>query len=160
MNNQHSRAKYVPPLYTYINPVAIDLSFLTNHYPWLKRQKKKTLFLVPMHVELLNRLVYRICYIFLWRMDTLRMWSPTPLNINACNSLPNQRSERCLVYLRLPWIGNASMQLLEQIKSSVSRCFNSVKLRVVLKSNELFPFNLKDSVTFFQKNFSHLPVYM
>ena len=44
------------------------------------------------------------------------------------------------------------MQLLEQIKRSVNHCFNSVKLRVILKSNVLFPPNLKDSVTALQKS--------
>ena len=41
---------------------------------------------------------------------------------------PELGPERCLVYLKLPWIGNVSMQLLEQIKRSVNHCFNLVKL--------------------------------
>ena len=60
--------------------------------------------------------------------------------------------ERCPVYLRLPWIGKASVQLIEQIKRSVNSCFNSIKLRFVLKSNILFPPNFKDSVTTRQKS--------
>ena len=40
-------------------------------------------------------------------------------------------------------VGNASMKLVEEIKRSVKRCFNSVKFRVVLKSNVLFPPILK-----------------
>ena len=54
------------------------------------------------------------------------------------------------VYLKLPWIGNASMRLIEQTKRSVSYCFNSVKLWVVLKSNELFIF-LKTMWPFIKK---------
>ena len=45
------------------------------------------------------------------------------------------------------------MQLLEQIKRSVSRFFSSLKLRVVLESNVLFPPNLKDKVTTPQKSY-------
>ena len=41
--------------------------------------------------------------------------------------------------------------MLEQIKISVNRCFNFVKLQVILKSNELFYPNLKDSVIVFEK---------
>ena len=48
---------------------------------------------------------------------------------------------------------NASMQLPEWIKRSVNHCFISVKLHVILKSNVLFPPNLKDSVTIFLKSF-------
>ena len=60
-------------------------------------------------------------------------------------------SERCPVYLRLPWIGNASLRLLKQIKRSVKCRFNSVKLQPVLNSDVLFPPNKKDSASIFQK---------
>ena len=60
-------------------------------------------------------------------------------------------SYKCLIF---PWVGNASMQLLEQTKIYINRCSNSVKLRVVLKFNMVFPPNLKDSSP---KKFSHLP---
>ena len=53
----------------------------------------------------------------------------------------------------MPWIGNTSRQLLERIEQSVHRCFNSVKLRIVLKSDTLFPPNLKDSVTPHEKGY-------
>ena len=42
---------------------------------------------------------------------------------------PKWGPERYPVYLRLPWIGNASMQQIEQIKSPVNTYFNSVELR-------------------------------
>ena len=51
---------------------------------------------------------------------------------------PEFGPENCLVYLRLPRIGNASMQFLEPIKRPINHCFISVKLRVVLKSKVLF----------------------
>ena len=44
------------------------------------------------------------------------------------------------------------MQLLEQKKRSVNRCFNSVKLRNVLKSEVRFLHKLRDSVIIFQKS--------
>ena len=70
---------------------------------------------------------------------------------NTCISL-KFRPERCSVYLRLLWIGNTSIQLLEQIKRSINRCFNSIKLQVILKSNVLFSPNIKDNVTVFLKS--------
>ena len=51
------------------------------------------------------------------------------------------------------------MQLFEQIKRSVNRCFNSVELPVVLKSNELFPPNLKHSGTAFQRSYLFICFY-
>ena len=51
------------------------------------------------------------------------------------------------------------MQLIEQIKRSVNRSFNSVKLKFVLKSNVLFPFNLKDRVTAHGKVLSFIGLY-
>ena len=65
---------------------------------------------------------------------------------------PKFRQKRYPVYLKLPYIGNASLQRLQQINRSVDHCFNSIKLRVVLKSNVLFSPNLKDRVTAFQKH--------
>ena len=61
--------------------------------------------------------------------------------------------EKCPVYLKLPWIGYASLQLIEQIKRSVSCCFNVVNLCFNLKSNALFSPNLKDSVSMHLKSF-------
>ena len=69
------------------------------------------------------------------------------------SSKPKFGPERYPVYLKLPWIGNASMQLLKQIKRSVNNCFNLVKLHVVFKSKVLFPSNLKGNVSIFQNSF-------
>ena len=55
--------------------------------------------------------------------------------------------------MKLPWIGNTSLQLIELIKRSINRCSYSVKLYVVLKSDLLLPPNLKDSMTILQKSF-------
>ena len=54
------------------------------------------------------------------------------------------------VYIKLPWISKASMQLLEQIKRSVNCCFNLAKLHLILKSDVLFPSYQYDN---FFKNF-------
>ena len=61
--------------------------------------------------------------------------------------------EKCPEYLRLTWISNILIQLLEGIKWSVNHCFNLVKLWVILKSDVLFPPNLKDSVNVFQNGY-------
>ena len=65
---------------------------------------------------------------------------------------PKCASKRCPAYLRLLWIGNASIQRLKQIKKSINCRLKSMKLQVILKSDMLFPLNLKDNVTAFQKS--------
>ena len=64
---------------------------------------------------------------------------------------PKFGPERCQVYLRLPWISNTSMELIEQSQRSINCCFNLVKLRFVL--NKKKSPNLKNSVTTFQKSY-------
>ena len=76
------------------------------------------------------------------------------------SSKPEFEPERCPVYLKLPWKGNASMQLLEQMKRSVNCCFNSVKLRVLLKSDVLYPPNLKDSMINLKKKLPYMQILM
>ena len=51
------------------------------------------------------------------------------------------------------------MQLPDQIKRYVNRGFNFDKFPVVLKFDVLFPFNIKDSVTVFQK-LSYLQIFI
>ena len=62
---------------------------------------------------------------------------------------PKSRPERHTVYLRLPWIDNATMQIREQIKRPVNCCFNLVELKFVLKSKVFIPPYLR--VTALQK---------
>ena len=73
--------------------------------------------------------------------------------MSGISSKPKLGPERCPVYLKLLWIGNTYMELLEKIKRFVNRCFNAVKLCVILKSYILFPTNIKYSGTIFQKSF-------
>ena len=73
---------------------------------------------------------------------------------------PNFGPESYHVYQRLSWISNDSIQLLKQIKRSINGCLNSVKLRIILKSDVLFPPNLKDNLTGFQKKLSNLQIFM
>ena len=56
--------------------------------------------------------------------------------------------EDCPICRKLTCIGNVSMQLIEQIKRFIGQSYNSVKLRVMLKSNSPFPPNLKDTETY------------
>ena len=73
--------------------------------------------------------------------------------INAFSSLSKFAPEKCSVYLRLPWIGNTSAHMIEQIKRSISRSFNAVNLRIFLNITSIFclilktvcPFIIKDS---------------
>ena len=60
--------------------------------------------------------------------------------------------EKYPVYLKLPWTGNVSIKLTEQIKRPVSRCFNAINQQFVFKSNSLFTPNIKDCVSFIIKD--------
>ena len=74
---------------------------------------------------------------------------------NKCNQFARNikfNPQKCPVYLRLPWLGNDSTHLIEQIKESIIYCFFVVNLRFVLKSNMVFPPNLTDSEPFHHKS--------
>ena len=52
--------------------------------------------------------------------------------------------EKCLVYLRVPWIGKASIGLDKNVKTAVESCYGSVTTRVVFTSKRMLPVVRKD----------------
>ena len=52
--------------------------------------------------------------------------------------------QKCPVYLRDPWIGNASAQLDKNVKMAVENCYWSVTTRVVFPSKSMLPVARKD----------------
>ena len=50
------------------------------------------------------------------------------------------------VYLRVPWIGNASAQLDKNVKMAVENCYWSVTTRVVFSSKSMLPVARKDAL--------------
>ena len=54
-------------------------------------------------------------------------------------SLPKFGTNKCLVYLKLPWIGNISLKIENKIKSSVKHCFRAVEPRVLFSTRKIFP---------------------
>ena len=53
------------------------------------------------------------------------------------------------VYFRLPWIGPASQSFVDKIASSVSRCFNAVKVRSIFTTKAAFNSIHKDVLPIF-----------
>ena len=47
--------------------------------------------------------------------------------------------EKCLVYLRAPWIGSASQQLEHQVKSAVQNCYGAVSPPLIFSSQCMLP---------------------
>ena len=60
--------------------------------------------------------------------------------------------EKCLVYLRLPWLSSVSNRFEKQVKSAVKQCFSAVEPRVVYSTNELLPATNKYVLPALQKS--------
>ena len=68
------------------------------------------------------------------------------------HALPKFGTEKCPVYLRLPWLGSVSTRFEKQVKSAVKQCFSAVEPRVVYSTNELLPATNKDVLPALQKS--------
>ena len=66
---------------------------------------------------------------------------------------PNFSPNKCIVYLKLPWIGNISLKFENKIKSSsVKHCFRAAKPRVLFSTRKIFPTIHKDAVPSIQQS--------
>ena len=61
-------------------------------------------------------------------------------------------SEKCPVYLKLPWTGNVSSKSENQINKAITSCFYAVKPLVVYNTRVMLPSAKKDSVPSTQKS--------
>ena len=61
-------------------------------------------------------------------------------------------SEKCPVYLKLPWIGNVSSKFENQISKAIASCYYAVKPRVVYKTRVTLPSAKKECVPTTQKS--------
>ena len=68
------------------------------------------------------------------------------------HALPKFGPEKCLAYLRLPWLGSVFTQFEKQVKSAVKQCFSAVKPRVAYFTNELLSSTNKDVLPALQKS--------
>ena len=53
---------------------------------------------------------------------------------------------RCVVYLKLPWIGSISRKFEKKVKSNVQNCFRAVDPRVIFQTRKILPSIFKDAV--------------
>ena len=61
-------------------------------------------------------------------------------------------SEKCPVYLKLPWLGNVSSKFGKKINKAITSCFYAVKPRAVYNTSFILPSAKKDSVPTTQKS--------
>ena len=62
-------------------------------------------------------------------------------------------TEKCTVYLRVPWIGVPSTNLEKEVKTAVESCCGSVSTRLVFTSKHMLPVARKDVLPTTQKSF-------
>ena len=60
--------------------------------------------------------------------------------------------KECPVYLKLPWIGNVSSKVENQINKAITSCFYAVKPHAVYNTRVMLPSAKKDSVPATQKS--------
>ena len=61
--------------------------------------------------------------------------------------------EKCLVYLRVPWIGKSSTNLEKQVKTAVENCYGSVNTCLIFMSKLMLPVARMDVLPTIQKSF-------
>ena len=54
--------------------------------------------------------------------------------------------QKCLVYLKLPWIDSISHKFEKQVKSNVQNCFSAIQPRVVFQTSKILPSFHEDAV--------------
>lgn len=59
-------------------------------------------------------------------------------------TLPMYGPQKCPVYLRLPWIGQQSIEVSKLVKSAINSTYNAVMLRSVFTSKQILPCSQKD----------------
>ena len=60
--------------------------------------------------------------------------------------------EKCLVYLRVPWLGKPSTNLEKEVKTAVESCYGSVRTCLVFTSKRMLPVACKDVLLTTQKS--------
>ena len=53
--------------------------------------------------------------------------------------LVKEGPQNCLLYLKLPWIGNISLKFEKQVKSTVQNCFSAVKPCIIFQTRKILP---------------------
>ena len=66
--------------------------------------------------------------------------------------LPKESPQKCLVYLKLPWISNISLKFKEQCKNAISMLCGEVKPCVIFSTKKMLPAIRKDAEPTIQKS--------
>ena len=73
--------------------------------------------------------------------------------ITQISTLKRLDSEKCPVYLRVPWIDKPFINLEKEVKTTLESCYGSVSTRLVFTSKRMLPVARKDVVSTTQKSF-------
>ena len=80
-----------------------------------------------------------------WLTDTLSISSIRVKSKNLVLPCSTQFwTQKCPVYLCLPWLGSVSTRFKMQVKSAIQHCFTTVKPRVFYTTSQLFSATKKD----------------
>ena len=67
-------------------------------------------------------------------------------------------SEKCSVYLRVPWISEPFTNLEKEVKTTVESCYGSVSTRLVFTSERMLPVARKNVPSTTQKSLSYMNI--
>ena len=55
------------------------------------------------------------------------------------NRKPKEGWQKCLVYLKLPWIGKILLNFEKQTKTAINQCYQAVKPRIIFTTRKFLP---------------------
>lgn len=64
--------------------------------------------------------------------------------INNFSHIKSKMGAKCLIYIRLPWLGIGSKESAKQISSAVEHCYFASNVRVLFATKPLLPSSRKD----------------
>ena len=72
--------------------------------------------------------------------------------ISGFRAPKHEGPEKCLVSLKIPWIGNVSLKFEKQTKNVVNKCFGTVFTRVIFLTRKMMPSIRKDRLPSIQRS--------
>ena len=93
--------------------------------------------------------IKKICWTMAIPKTSSTLRSPRKL---LFSTLKRFRSEKCPVYLRVPWIGKPFTNLEKEVKTAVESCYSSVSTHLVFTSKRMLPVARKDVLPTTQKS--------
>ena len=65
---------------------------------------------------------------------------------------PKEEPQKCPIYLKLPWIGNISLNFEKQTKIAINQCYQAVEPRIIFTTRKILPAIHKDVLPSLQQS--------